>query len=400
MKLNLGAGNEKYHVDGYVNLDLKTGDSAYPLSYPDNSAEEIRASHLLEHFGHHEVPAVLAEWVRVLQPGGLLKIAVPNFEYIVDRYEEGAEEPILGYLMGGQQDEHDFHKTIFDKHGLTYLLEQAGLVEITEWVSEIMDCAALPVSLNLQGRKPLLVEAAAAAPAVHDRRLKGLVAAVMSLPRLTFTDNLYTAAIACLPLGISLERSTGVFWGQCLSSMFERHLEDGTKYLLTLDYDTVFTQADILALYDLMEANPTVDALTSVQMRRGFDYPLLSVRDEGKPGNGEREIARRYFTGALAKIDTAHFGLTLLRVESLKRVARPWFHAVPDEQGGWGAGRKDEDIAFWHKWAAAGNSLYLAPRVVIGHMQLMVTWPDTNLQATHQYMSAYNQGGKPPNVWR
>ncbi len=186
MKLNLGSGD--CPLEGWENLDAKHGHRLYPISYNglgtplgDDSADEIRASHVLEHFPHHQTLDVLKEWVRVLKPGGWLKIAVPDFDWIVRQYVDGGavirpdefplqnslvtllEElpggramiaPLEGYLMGGHVDEHDGHKALFTHKKLYGLLNAAGLVNIQPWTSEIADCASLPVSLNLMGQKP------------------------------------------------------------------------------------------------------------------------------------------------------------------------------------------------------------------------------------------------------
>ena len=89
LKLNLGAGNVE--IPGFVNIDRSTGDEAYPLpGYPDNSVEEIRASHILEHFSHRDTVAVLKEWCRVLRPGGRIRIGVPDLDKIIAWYQNGS----------------------------------------------------------------------------------------------------------------------------------------------------------------------------------------------------------------------------------------------------------------------------------------------------------------------
>ena len=152
VRLDLGAG--KASPPGFTPLGHGHGSEIYPLSpFADNSVDEIRASHCLEHFSHRQVPHVLAEWVRVLKPGGLLSIAVPDFAKIAANYLEGAAQPTEGYVMGGQVDSDDFHRSLFDRDRLTRLMVAAGLVSIVPWVSDLKDCAALSISLNLRGRK-------------------------------------------------------------------------------------------------------------------------------------------------------------------------------------------------------------------------------------------------------
>jgi hypothetical protein len=52
------------------------------------------------------------------------------------------------------------------------------------------------------------------------------------------------------------------------------------------------------------------------------------------------------------------------------------------------------------QWEAAGNSLHLANRVAIGHMELLVKWPDINLTTFHQSVTDYQQNGVPEECWK
>lgn len=165
MKLNLGSGD--LPLDGYENLDAKFGDEVFPIRknragstmYADNFFDEIRASHVLEHFPHGQTLDVLREWMRVLKPGGWLKIAVPDVAWISAQmtYGNPGQYPLEAYLMGGQIDGYDFHKSAWRRETLESALHLAGLIDIQPWTSEIQDCASLPVSLNLMGQKPELV---------------------------------------------------------------------------------------------------------------------------------------------------------------------------------------------------------------------------------------------------
>ena len=123
--LDLGAGDNP--VPGSISVDRKNGQEVYPLNYEDNSVDEIRASHVLEHFSHTEVSDVINHWVSKLIPGGRLRIAVPNFEYIAREYLAGSPVNVQGYLMGGHIDENDKHGCAFDPEVLTEPLLASGL---------------------------------------------------------------------------------------------------------------------------------------------------------------------------------------------------------------------------------------------------------------------------------
>jgi len=156
-KLNLGCGSSP--LEGYRNYDIKTCDEIYPLSiWSDGVIDEVRASHVLEHFPHGEVENVVKEWARVLKPGGRLKIAVPDFDWIVKAYSNGHREDgrLEHYLFGGQVDADDYHKAFFNEEKLKALLESAGLVDVKRWESDAADCSSYQVSLNLEGTKPKL----------------------------------------------------------------------------------------------------------------------------------------------------------------------------------------------------------------------------------------------------
>lgn len=146
MKLNLGAGRQP--LDGYINLDGANGDSIYPLNYSE--VDEIRASHVLEHFGIEESVDVVANWIGCLKTGGVLKIAVPDIDEILRRRDE---IDIESYIMGGQTDERDYHKSLWANGKLRKIMEHLGLSNIRTWQSEIADCASLSISLNLMGEK-------------------------------------------------------------------------------------------------------------------------------------------------------------------------------------------------------------------------------------------------------
>ena len=424
MRLNLGSGPQL--LPGFVNVDrgcapaevagadYKQGE-AYPLEFTD--LDEIRASHVLEHFSHTQVRDVLENWVGALKSGGLLRIAVPNFELIAERYLAGEEVNTLGYIMGGHVDENDKHGGLFDEDFLRAILEQSGLVEIQHWQSEVnTDGAAMDISLNLCGWKsfrpenwesllPKPAEGLAVPKALPPIAFeRGAIAAVIAMPRLAFTDNMFCAMNALTGTGITLEKMTGVFWGQKMTNLFLRHVDGSVKYILTLDYDTLFTRRDLFELYRLMEDHPEIDAVFPVQSRRNGDGAIFCLGNPDGVHSCEPrtvELSPEELARPTLQVTTGHFGLTFIRVESLKRMPHPWFSEVLDSEQRYGTGRLDADIAFWHRWKEAGNTLHMALRVVVGHMQQVVTWPGRRLtKQVHQYMPDYDDHGKPAGIWR
>ncbi len=396
IKLNIGGGSVV--IPGYTTIDASLGHDAAELAYESCSVDEIYASHVLEHFSHREVLSVLSEWFRVLKIGGILKVAVPNFEWICDRYKDNSEGiPLIQYLMGGHVDDNDYHKCIFDVGLLSQLMHQAGFTDIGPFDSFVQDCSALPVSLNLQGRK-----ASAGNWNVQltdsDRKEISKIIGVMSLPRLGFTDNLFCVMQTCVPLGIKVYKGSGVFWGQTLTLLFSNALAENAKYILTIDYDTLFTPVDLVTLWRIIEAHPEIDALIPLQVRRESPEILMSIEDE--KGARLKEIDCSKLAGEILPVRSGHFGLTLIRTSCLEKLEKPWFRSMPDKDGAWGETRVDEDVNFWLKMQKAGCTACICPRVVIGHMQMMATWPDTSLKPLFQNVSDYERRGKPGRTWR
>jgi predicted SAM-dependent methyltransferase len=142
LRLHIGCGLR--FIPGFKHVDIiEAPHIDYRCSvdnlcdFSDASVDMIYASHVLEHFGRHEVLPVLKGWYRVLKPGGLLRIAVPDFAAVVALYEqEGLQDGfsgLVGLICGGQRNQYDFHKIIFDQKFLTYLLEKVGFRDVNRW---------------------------------------------------------------------------------------------------------------------------------------------------------------------------------------------------------------------------------------------------------------------------
>lgn len=91
MKINLGCGG-RYRPD-WTNVDFIARpphvighDLSRPLPFAPNRAEMVYASHVLEHFSRSDGLRLLKECHRVLAPGGVIRIVVPDLEAIARNY--------------------------------------------------------------------------------------------------------------------------------------------------------------------------------------------------------------------------------------------------------------------------------------------------------------------------
>lgn len=169
LRLHLGCGNVL--LPGFINMDIREEvgpdkiSLVYPIDYDNSMFDMVYASHILEHFPKKQVSNVLQEWVRILKPGGLLRLSVPNFEALLEIYRQTNDlDQIIGPLYGKQDYRHNYHKTVFDYKTLKRLMENAGLTAVhwwdykrTEhgdhWDFSQAETKGTLISLNLEGRK-------------------------------------------------------------------------------------------------------------------------------------------------------------------------------------------------------------------------------------------------------
>lgn len=386
IRLNIGAG--RYEIPGFISIDRKNGTEAYPLEFDDKSVDEIVASHILEHFSHLEVGKVVEHWFQKLKPGGRIRIAVPDFENLAKRYLAGDSVYLQGYVMGGHVDADDRHGCLFDRESLEELMIAVGFERVGAWDGKIFGAATLPISLNLQGFKPIS----------SIQKIEN-VRAIMSVPRFGPLMHPRCAEKAFYQLGIPCRSGQSCFWHQKLSELMEEAIADpACDFVLTMDFDTVFCAGDVLELYRLMHARPDVGAIFPLQSKRGCETALFSVTD------AEGNLRDRLFSADLERFllpaNTGHFGLTMIRADSLRAMPRPWMVPEPAETGRWDGGHRDADIDFWKRFKEAGFKAYLAPRVVVGHLEEVVKWPGRDLRPIYQQTSEYEESGIPAEVER
>jgi predicted SAM-dependent methyltransferase len=139
-KLHLGCG--KRYIPGFIHIDREHYDhldyqrDITDLSiFDDNSIDVIYACHVLDHLSRNgEVDKALSEWYRVLKHGGLLRIAVSDFEKIVQMYNSGMDlENLWGHIVGGHKGPGDAHGCVFDFTVLKRYLEKHGFKNVKRY---------------------------------------------------------------------------------------------------------------------------------------------------------------------------------------------------------------------------------------------------------------------------
>lgn len=131
------------HVDVRALPGLDVQAAAALLPFPDATFAEVYARHVLEHFMLKEAVDVVLEWRRVLQPGGLLHIIVPNVLWHFRQVLEGSHQSVhtseprknarywgMGSIYGWQQDGFDVHKFGYWPELLAELLGECGFAGI------------------------------------------------------------------------------------------------------------------------------------------------------------------------------------------------------------------------------------------------------------------------------
>jgi predicted SAM-dependent methyltransferase len=154
-KLHIGCG--KNALDGWINIDVHPAPLAlnvlWGLPFAAGSVRYIFVSHLLEHlFFPRDVKPFLAELRRVLAPGGVVRIVVPDIEQCIAAYVNNDEtffgnrretwpwwpenptrlEDFLAYAGAGAEPAYLFesHKYGYDFETLSRVLTDAGFSSV------------------------------------------------------------------------------------------------------------------------------------------------------------------------------------------------------------------------------------------------------------------------------
>ena len=139
--IHIGCG--EIVLPNYINIDARPLSHVHFISknisrlpfLKNNSAQVIYACHVIEHLPTAVVPKALAEYFRILKPGGILRLSVPDLDRLMEIYQKEGKtiEAIQPILMGGQDYLYNFHQSVFNRAYLEKLLFDAGFKKTREW---------------------------------------------------------------------------------------------------------------------------------------------------------------------------------------------------------------------------------------------------------------------------
>jgi len=155
--LHLGCGQQR--IPEMINCDLYSDHADMKLDavdlagIPSGSIDLIEHHHMIEHLSFQQADLAIAEWARVLRPGGMLLFTCPNLDqvarkWILDKYACPIRHFVKKYVLfrkvgpyvdprydwtvcmifGSQEHEGMFHKSGYDPKRLARLLAPHGIV--------------------------------------------------------------------------------------------------------------------------------------------------------------------------------------------------------------------------------------------------------------------------------
>lgn len=132
-------GKDWIHIDG-GNFDHLDHQNIF--DFPYENIDLIYASHVIEYFDFDEVNILLKRWYSKLKVGGILRIAVPNFEAIAQLYLKNIKlEKFIGPLYGKMKmaEGNIYHRMVYDYSSLSSLLNNIGFNNISYWDHNSVD---------------------------------------------------------------------------------------------------------------------------------------------------------------------------------------------------------------------------------------------------------------------
>ena len=106
IKFNMGCGRDR--LPGYLGIDMHSDTADIKqditkLDLPEQCADEIFASHVIEHIPQHRASKVLEKWLATLKDGGMLVLETPDLAGLCKDYleQDGADQHMTAMCIYG-----------------------------------------------------------------------------------------------------------------------------------------------------------------------------------------------------------------------------------------------------------------------------------------------------------
>jgi predicted SAM-dependent methyltransferase len=154
LRLHLGCGQKR--LPGFINIDHNYSPATDyvgnigRLPCPPRSVERIETYHVVEDISVTIVDAVLASWLQMLKPGGVLVIECPDFEADIRELLDGHAERMYS-IFGRQRFPGDAHHWGYGADSLRDRLARIGFVDVvslpaTDYHAELEPCLRIEAS--------------------------------------------------------------------------------------------------------------------------------------------------------------------------------------------------------------------------------------------------------------
>jgi predicted SAM-dependent methyltransferase len=127
--LNLGGGNVLF--DRWLTADVVPRADVHmnvtrPLPLPDSCVDVVYSEEVIEHISRERGDAMLRECLRVLKPGGWLRLTTPSLDYFARRALASADHvPAINEIFYRHE-----HRHIYSEAELRAAIEAAGFVAL------------------------------------------------------------------------------------------------------------------------------------------------------------------------------------------------------------------------------------------------------------------------------
>ena len=134
----LSGSNRYYSLEQYCDLlenhVFMHHDLSHSIPLKDQTVDFVYSSHFLEHLFKRDAERLLTDSFRVLKPGGIFRICIPDLAYAVAMYARGEKVAMLEnyFFVEDKESQLARHKYMYDFSLLKNVLEQIGFVDVTQ----------------------------------------------------------------------------------------------------------------------------------------------------------------------------------------------------------------------------------------------------------------------------